>query len=366
MTDESEEPLLPSLLENRLAYKARLERILPPSITGTTASANDVAAAVAMTMVYVGAVGGVHPIRPSTVYWMSDAVTARTGDVERREYYSAAMRSRRAVDIVLEGWEANPAPNWYADTSREPIRDETLRVWIDNGAVEVKADVETTSSGARYTLAADFAALLDPTLTGADFEEAAAEWQATHLTTTGKARADRARRQSRAEHAIRVHLPGDSGIRDLHIGTSSELVRGVVEDFSATYLSDPTVIFISQSGEKVGVVDEDLLRRLGLPIDQQTLLPDLLMADLDPARDEVWLVEVVSTDGPITDARRDALLEWATEHGVREAQCRFLTAFTSRTAKPFKKAIPVLARGSFAWFLDEPDALLSWDDLHRP
>jgi hypothetical protein len=79
------------------------------------------------------------------------------------------------------------------------------------------------------------------------------------------------------------------------------------------------------------VVDDALLQRLGLPIDQRTLLPDCLIVDLDPVNPEFWFVEAVFSDGPITEPRKEAFLAWAADNGLDVTQCRFLTAFTSRT-----------------------------------
>ena len=79
--------------------------------------------------------------------------------------------------------------------------------------------------------------------------------------------------------------------------------------------------------------------------------------------ESLWLVEVVASDGPVTEERRETMIRWATDHGLAEDRCRFLTAFTSRTSAEARRALPVLARGSYAWFLDEPEALLSWLDL---
>jgi hypothetical protein len=123
------------------------------------------------------------------------------------------------------------------------------------------------------------------------------------------------------------------------------------------------VLFISQPGEKVNVVDSKFLSTLRFSIDQQRLLPDALIVDLDPERDEFWFIEVVATDGPVDEDRKARLLGWAMANGLDLDKCRFLTAFPSRTSVQAKKALPVLARGTFAWFLDEPGALLSWCDL---
>jgi len=351
---------LPQLLADRNAYHERLHRILPASLTGTTATANDAAAAAAFVLMYVGAVDRRNAIRPTTIIWMSDAIASHRSDEQRVAYHAAATRSERAVKQLCEQWGISHAP-WYATNSREQLRDETIRGWIDNGAVLVGSDIGTTSPGARYTFASGFAALFDPGLDGDTLVSAIVEWQRHHLTPTGRARAARARQTAQSQAGVVVNLPG-GGTRLLHTGKASLILKGVIEDFTAS-LSDPAVVFISQSGEKVNVVDRALLDHLGLSVDVQRLLPDCLIADLAEDRDELWFVEVVYSDGPITEERRAAFVAWATGHGLREAQCRFLTAFESRTSRIFKNRLPLIARGTFVWFLDEPDGLLAWGDL---
>jgi hypothetical protein len=168
---------------------------------------------------------------------------------------------------------------------------------------------------------------------------------------------------SKADAGLTVSLPG-RGIRNLSPGGSSQILKAFIENGAPALLLEPSVVFISQSGEPVNIVDGTLLLRLGLDVKALNLLPDCLLMDLDPDRNELWFVEVVESDGPVHDARKDALLSWAVASGLEGAQCRFLTAFSSRTSGPAKKALPVLARGSFAWFADEPDGLLRWDDIN--
>src|ERR1044072_6351875 len=64
---------------------------------------------------------------------------------------------------------------WYQDTTREPIRDETLREGLVTlGAVIMRTDVATTSSRPRFALTRRFAALFDPLLAGAALTHAIA------------------------------------------------------------------------------------------------------------------------------------------------------------------------------------------------
>ena len=73
-------------------------------------------------------------------------------------------------------------------------------------------------------------------------------------------------------------------------------------------------------------------------------------------------MEVVATDGPITEARRGALLGMAEAAGLKPAQIAFVTAFQDRDTSAFKKAVPNLAWGSFAWFVSEPNQLVQLRD----
>jgi BsuBI/PstI restriction endonuclease domain/BsuBI/PstI restriction endonuclease HTH domain len=351
---------LPALLPDRASYKMRLEEILPASVTGTTASCNEIAGAAAFTLMYVGAVEGERQVRPLMVTQMDSQTAMLRDDEDRLAWHRAAERSAKAIETLTESWGISSRQPWYAADSREGIRDETFRVWAANGALRVDESISTTSSKPRYSFTREFAALLDPALDGAALRAAIDKWQQGHLTPTARLRSQRQREQERRRSAVIVHLP-DGGFRELLVGPSSDILKGVVEEFTR-YLSQPTVLFVSQPGEKVNVVDSELLRALRLPIDQQRLLPDALIVDLDPGRDEFWFVEVVATDGPVDDDRKARLLGWAVSSGLDPGRCRFLTAFASRTSREAKKALPTLARGTFAWFLTEPDALLFWGD----
>ncbi|MGW3723198.1 BsuBI/PstI family type II restriction endonuclease [Streptomyces sp. NPDC005133] len=355
---------LPALLATKEAYQQRLELILPQTLTGVTYTANPAAAATVFTAMYVGAIDNVHPIRPTTITWMSNAVADHRDDTHRKAYYAAAISSagEKAVRELCAAAGYNRGDSWYANNSREPVRDESIKALKENGAILVLTDVPTTSARPRYTLEPGFAALLAPELTGEELAAAIVQWQGSHLTPTGRRRASLLSDPSRSTDSITVNLPG-GGTRTLHPGASSRILKGVVEQFAVTRLQLPNVIFISQSGEKVNLLDGQGLSDMGLQVDQALLLPDCIIADLAADRDDIWFIEVVATDGPITEKRKQDLLAWATSQNHPAERCQFLTAFESRTASAAKKSLPQLASGSHAWFSNEADGLLTWDEL---
>src|SRR5207302_9890851 len=78
----------------------------------------DTASAAVFAMLYVGAVDGTNRyLAPKHVYKMTNDQAARVSDATRLEYASQSLKA---------GYVPDGTP-WYADTSRQPLRDETIR-----------------------------------------------------------------------------------------------------------------------------------------------------------------------------------------------------------------------------------------------
>ncbi len=93
---------------------------------------------------------------------MTDTQAALTDNDARVVYAALIMKPGGSVS----------GKRWYADNSREPIRDETLRDGlVAVGAFTERPDLATTSSKPRYALQRDFAELFDPALTGEQLEQ---------------------------------------------------------------------------------------------------------------------------------------------------------------------------------------------------
>ncbi|MBV1800179.1 BsuBI/PstI family type II restriction endonuclease [Siccirubricoccus sp. G192] len=125
---------------------------------------------------------------------------------------------------------------------------------------------------------------------------------------------------------------------------------------------------MSDSASKQPFRDAPLERALGITLDAATLLPDVVLVDLDPPGrpGEVLLVfvEVVASDGPVTEQRQRALLDLiaASPRRYRPEDAAFVTAYMDRGGDPARRTLPALAWRSFAWFVSEPDRLLQLHD----
>lgn len=305
-------------------------------------------------MLYVGAIeGSGRFLAPKQVYRMTDT-QSRRGDIRARLRY--------AKESLKPGFSPS-GRRWYADNTREPIRDETLRDGlVALGAVVVRTGLATTSSRPRYALRRSFAALFDPGLLESDFEQAANAWRRANLTPGALARvALTTKGVAPTSEGVLVTFPNGE-TRRMAAGPSSEIAKSVVEIFAAKFLERPGVVLLSESQAKIIGRDEDLISRLRLRIDPGGNLPDILLVDLEPAEPLLVFVEIVATDGAVTAERKEALLRLATEAGFHRKRVAFVTAYHDRGSAGFKKTVSRLAWGSFAWFVTEPDHLLAQYD----
>lgn len=339
-------PALPSWDE----VQARLQVIFPEGTPHRNYLTRDLAASTVFVMLYIGAVEGADVwVAPKHVYRMTDEQESQTSDAERTTY---------ATYIIKPGKFA-AGQQWYADTSREPIRDETLReALVTIGAAIEKLDVPTTSLKGRYALTSAFAALFDPKLEGPALAAEISAWQAKALSKGALARIAIVRKGAAAGGAhVTVTFPNGE-TRRMKPGPSSEITKAVIEVFAPKFLKEPAVLFVSESGNKVVARDDELAKSIGLSIAADKNLPDTILVDLAPEHPLLVFVEVVATDGPINERRKLALESLAGGAGFPLEHVAFVTAYVDRSSAPFKKTVDALAWGSFAWFAGEPEGLI--------
>jgi hypothetical protein len=339
-------PELPPVSEIR----SRLAVIFPEGTPNRAYFTREMAARVVFVMLYGGALerlGGW--LGPKHVYGMSDAQAERLDEAERLAYGTNAWKP---------GFK-HIGDRWYADTTREPIRDETLRDGLVRmGAAIQRTDVATTSGLPRYALRDDFAALFDPELQAESFAAAVTAWQSQHLDPLAVARISLLRQgAASATDRVEVVFPNRS-VRQLQPGPSSVISKAVVEIFAPAFLYKPAVLLLSESGEKIVVQDERLISIFGLKIDRAKVLPDILLFDLEEGRELLVFVEVVATDGPISESRKQALLEITHGANIAPDRIAFVTAYRDRGEPAFKKTFGSIAWNTLVWFMAEPDHIL--------
>ncbi|MDF9616884.1 BsuBI/PstI family type II restriction endonuclease [Pseudomonas entomophila] len=348
--------MLPPYVPRELVAE-RLLLIFPEGTPNRIYCTRELAASTVFAMLYIGAVehSSVR-LGPVHVYRMTDVQAANNSDEERLCYRTNLRKKSYEV----------PGKRWYADNTREPIRDETLREGlVAVGAVMEDKDVPTTSGKPRYAIKTDLAALFDPALQGKELEGAILEWQSEHLNKGALARISLMRMGAADQEGVLVHFPNGE-TRALSHGPSSMISRAVVEAFAKHFLEKPVVLWLSESSNKVAMQDLRMASTIGLDIEAQKNLPDLILVDLGPSNPLIVFIEVVATDGAITARRQKALFDLTDKGGFKRSQVAFVTAYADRESAGYKKTITGLAWGSFAWFMSEPDKILMLRDGVSP
>ena len=344
---------LPALL-SLADIQDRMLTIFPEGTANRNFLVREMGARTVFVMLYIDAVHGAgYWLRPDQVTRMTDVQAASTDEEDRAAWRDHSMQPSK---------DEIPG-RWYAVNTREPIRDETLREGlVRTGAVREREGLPTTSPKPRYALDPEFAALFAPELKGEALESAIATWQEANLSTGALARIAILRQAVVAgERRVLVRFT-DGETRHMYPGPSSVIAKAVVEEFTLRFLERPGVIWLSESRNKVVARDDLLAQSIGLHIDPDRNLPDIILVDLGPTEPSLVFVEVVATAGQISETRRHVLTELAADAGFTESQVAFVTAYPDRSHPAFRQSVSELAWWSFAWFTSEQDHIVA---LHK-
>lgn len=296
--------------------------------------------------------------RPSTVTNFSPEQAALDTD-EQREAWATSCHKSKFEHL---------GKAWYKDNTREPIRDDLLRNrLIPLGIASKLEGYAPTASTPIYSLAPDFTALFDADLVDAPLEAAITAWRAKHLDPmTLKRMALLATGIKKKKGDVEITLPETGKVLRLTAGDASLITKDVCEVFSVAMLKRPVVVHVSLSDRKLFPELQEAAAALGLKFDPKADLPDVAIADVGHDKLRLVFIEVVHSDGPVSELRARALLKIAADAGIPPEHVMLVTAFEDRTAPAFKKRVSELAVGSMVWFRAEPWVLMHLHALSKP
>lgn len=340
---------LPSLLSVKEIRK-RLNLIFPESFPDRTILVGDMAAKVIFVFQYGGFVDGTERyLRPSFIYFFTDEQSKKKQDQQRIDWAASSTKP----GFRPEG------TRWYAgDGTREPIRDDLIKNELMRlGIVTKLPGYAVTSPKPTLALVDHFSELFDPNLADDALTTAIEAWRNTHLDQAVLQRmALRAKGIQAKKGDILIEMPDETKIR-ISAGPSSLIIQGLIEDYAKHHMRDPAVLWISESDKKEHLHLKAMAESVGLRFDLNTELPDLILAELgDPI--EFLFCEVVASDGAVTEARKETLLQIVENSKIPSDTVKFLTAFEDREAQAFRKNFSKLAIGSFVWFRTEPELII--------
>jgi hypothetical protein len=335
----------------------RLQAIFPLNFPDRAILVGEMATRVFFVALYGGFTDGAgRYFRPSTVIRFSHEQAALTSDADRLTW----LASCQAPGHKTLGKQ------WYADNTREPVRDDLIRNRaIPIGVITKREGIPPTSPAPIYAMAAPFAALFKQDLIGSDLDQAISEWQERHLDPmTLKRMRLLASGVKEKEGQVTVKLPTTGKILRLAAGDASSITRDVCEGLSKRVFQQPVIVHVSISDQKTFRELDGEALAVGLELNPSAELPDVVMVDVGKTHGlTIAFIEVVHSDGPITELRKKALLKIAEDAGIKPQDVSLITAFEDRNSPAFKKRVSELARGTSVWFRSEPDMLMRLDSI---
>lgn len=137
-------------------------------------------------------------------------------------------------------------------------------------------------------------------------------------------------------------------------GKHSELIKAIIEQFGPRYAPGGRVVYVGDTGEKWGYFDSATLQQLGVTVDVQGKMPDVVM--YEPANNWLLLIEAVTSHGPVDGKRHDELARLF--HGAT-AGLIYVTAFPTR--KEMARYLSDISWETEVWVAEAPDHLIHFN-----
>ena len=159
--------------------------------------------------------------------------------------------------------------------------------------------------------------------------------------------------RERDMHKISLVLSSGEAL-NLSPGAHSELIKDIVGEFGPRFVPGAELLYVGDTGSKMGYFDADTFRELNLAFDSHGKFPDVVLY----FREKNWLllIEAVTSRGPV-DAKRYS--ELTTLFAEAQADLVYVTAFPDRSV--MGKYLADISWETEVWVADSPTHLIHFD-----
>jgi adenine-specific DNA-methyltransferase len=272
---------------------------------------------------------------------------ALAGPSEEDPWSATSRPLHRVWDIM--GWMKAKYGKEYAANSRETIRRFTIHQFEQAQLVNRNPDDPsrpTNSGETRYQLTEDVAEVLRAFDTP-DFSKKCAQFLERHGSLIEA--------YARARNLVKVPvtLPDGSKV-ELSPGLHNELQRLIVEELAPRFAQNSVVLYLGDTAQKRLLVATDILKALNIPEMNHDKLPDVVL--YDEGREWLFLIEAVTTHGPVSPKRHAELEAMLKECPAGRV---YVTAFMDFAG--FKKYASEIVWESEVWVAEFPDHMIHFN-----
>lgn len=142
-------------------------------------------------------------------------------------------------------------------------------------------------------------------------------------------------------------------------GEHNLLEKSVVEIFGHAFLHDPQVVYLGDAKPKRSYQNRTLMRKLNLPIDTSTHLPDVII--FSEPENHLIIVEVVTSSGSVNSMRLEQLQKFTKGPRKLGHKISYVSAFPSRAV--FRRFVEDIAWGSSVWIENEANNIVHFEKM---
>ncbi len=237
----------------------------------------------------------------------------------------------------------------YAPNTRETVRRQVLHQFVQAGIADYNPDfpdLPVNSPRAHYALSDIALATIKTYKTKKwswglkSFKDQVGELKDKYSKDRGMVR-------------VPLHLP-DGEIFLLSPGKHNEVIAAIVEEFASRFAKESVLLYLGDTENKDIILNKDKLESLGIPINEHSKLPDVVI--FDESKKWLYLIEAVTSHGPMSPKRVVELEELLKDCSAGKI---YVSAFPNFSE--FKKHTNNIAWDTEVWLMEFPEHMIHFN-----
>jgi hypothetical protein len=269
-------------------------------------------------------------------------------DLQPDATWAEAQAPLRGITPIID-FIATAYGNRYAPNTRETIRDDAVKFFVEEGLLLRNPDDPNRPTNSGKTVYQ-----IEPTALALFRKFGTREWTpalAHYLASREELKHEIARARDLAR--VPVTLPDGSQVA-LSPGGQNPLIKAIIEHFCPAFAPGGVVLYIGDTENKSANLKGEALAALGVTLDSAAKIPDVIVHYR--AKNWLLLIEAVTSAGPVDGKRRKELKDL---FAGCKAGLVFVTAFENR--RTMQTFVSQIAWESEVWIAEDPDHMIHFD-----
>lgn len=269
--------------------------------------------------------------------------------IKNSDNWKDARRSSLKVTKGIMAFMAKHYKKRYAPNTRETVRRQVLHQFVQARLADYNPDnpeLPVNSPNAHYAFSAQ---ALDVIITFGT-----KKWQsavASFKADVGELK----KRYTKNRNLTLIPLKlSDGKIIQLSPGKHNQVQAAIVNQFASRFAKGSVLLYLGDAAKKDLHMDKKMLKKLSIPIDQHSKLPDVVIYDI--SRNWLFLIEAVTSHGPITPKRIIELEDFLKNCDAGKV---YVSAFPDFSE--FKRHTTELAWETEVWIVEHPDHMIHFN-----